>query len=113
MARPEIELEPLGARVVVEKNEEKSEDDNVLSSVDNNDGEQVVIYRAPTSVDPNKENTGKVIAVGPECKGVGVGDEILYVRHLGDACLLDSSIVIMHEDDILARVKRKAMISCA
>ena len=113
MPRPEIELEPLGSRVVVEKNQETSDDDNVLSSVTDGGGEQVVIYRAPTSVDPNKEHTGKVIAVGPECKGVSVGDEVLYVRHLGDACILDSNVVIMHEEDILARVRRKAMLNCA
>lgn len=113
MSRPEIEIEPFGKRVVVERIVDEVEEDQVLSSVDCDDGGTRNIYRPAGAADPNREHTGMVVAAGPECEYVEPGDRVLFVRHLGDAAVLDKTILVMHEDDIIGRVRDKAMVRCA
>ena len=113
MPRPEIEIEPFGKRVVVERVVEESDDDHILSSVTDDAGTKHIIYRPSTAADPNKEHTGIVKAAGAECVYVTAGDRVLFVRHLGDATLLDQTMLVMHEDDIIGRVHDKAVVRCA
>ena len=113
MARPEIEIEPFGQRLVVERVTEETEDDQVLSSVTDDQDNQIIIYRPTTAANPNKEHVGIVKAAGAECKYVNPGDKVLFVRHLGDATLLDTNLLVMHENDVIGRVTEKTMVKCA
>ena len=113
MPRPELEIEPFGKRVIVERIFKEDEDDQILSSVTDDDGGQHIIYRPTTSADPNKEHTGIVKAVGAECEYVLEGDRVLFVRHLGDATFLDQNLLVMHESDIIGRVQDKVAVRCA
>lgn len=113
MPRPEIEIEPFGKRVVVERIIENSEDDQILSSVTDDAGTQHIIYKPSSAANPNAEHTGIVKAVGAECQYVLAGDRVLFVRHLGDATLLDQNLLVMHESDIIGRIQDKAVVRCA
>jgi len=113
MARPQVDIEPFGCRVVVERVTEDVEDDHVLSSVTDDGGNEVTIYRPTTAANPNKEHVGVVRAVGAECKYAKPGDQVLFVRHLGEATLLDTNLLVMHENDILGRVTDTAVVRCA
>ena len=95
-----INLEPLYDRVVVEpeKTEEKTKGGVVL----------------PDSVEKEKPQEGKVIAVGkgkyvggkfvrPEVK---VGNKILYTKYGGDEIeISDQKVIILEAKDILAIIK--------
>jgi co-chaperonin GroES (HSP10) len=113
MPRPELEIEPFGKRVIVERVIEDNEQDQILSSVTDDDGGQVVIYRPTNVANPNKEHTGIVKAVGAECEYVMEGDRVLFVRHLGDATFLDQNLLVMHESDIIGRIQDKLAVKCA
>jgi len=98
-----MEIEPFGRRVVVRKDMEYGTSE-VLSELTAADGSAVKLFAPQMSRDPNKQSVGHVVSHGPKCKYVKEGDRIVYVRHLGDASLLDENLLIMHEEDIIGRL---------
>jgi co-chaperonin GroES (HSP10) len=99
-----MHIEPFGKRVVVRKDLEYGSQE-VLSTVTNNIGAAVEIIAPMMARDPNKQSVGEVVSVGDKCEYVAVGDQVVYVRHLGDASLMDENLLIMYEDDIIGRIK--------
>ena len=95
-----LELKPLYDRVIIEpsKTDEKTKGGVIL----------------PDSVEKEKPQEGKVIAVGrgKEVSGkfirpeVKIGDRVLYKKYGGDEIELDNKkVVILDSEDILAIIK--------
>lgn len=82
-----MKIKPLGRRVWVEKEEAPK-----ASSV---------IFTA----DDDKSMTGKVLAIGPECNSLAVGDRILFPDGAGFTTSVDGvEVFTMGEDEIFATI---------
>lgn len=51
----------------------------------------------------DKPTSGKVIAIGPECKEIKEGDQVAYGRYAGTELIIgDEGFLVLLEKDILA-----------
>lgn len=86
-----MSFEPLGARVVLRVAEAKTETETGL-------------VLAPDAVEVPQEAT--VLAVGPACQKVIVGDRVLYPKYSGTEVTLDGELVLMLTEGELMGVWR-------
>jgi len=84
-----MKIKPLGERVVVKpfKEEEKTEGGIYL----------------PETASKDKPQQGKVIAVGPDFKGVKKGDKVIFAKYGGTEIKIDKEeYLVLGADDVLA-----------
>ncbi|MEA1964516.1 MAG: co-chaperone GroES [Candidatus Aerophobetes bacterium] len=87
-----MEIRPLGERVVVkpEKEEEKTKGGIYL----------------PDTASKEKPQKGKVIAVGPDFKGVKKGDKVIFAKYGGTEIKIDEEDhLVLGKDDVLAVIE--------
>jgi len=87
-----MKIRPLGERVVVEpmKQEQKTKGGIYL----------------PDTASKEKPQKGEVIAVGPDFKGVEVGDKSLFAKYGGTEVKMDEKeYIVLGEDDVLAVIE--------
>lgn len=53
-----------------------------------------------------RTKTGKVLAAGPHCREVSVGDSVVLDSYDQKACEVDDKTVMVREDNILATKER-------
>lgn len=86
----DIDLIPILSRIIVERKEV----------------EKIGSIYVPNNTRELKATEGKVIAIGDKCEFVKEGDIVFYGKYSGfelERC--GKKLVIMNEDDIIARVK--------
>ncbi|MCD6083001.1 co-chaperone GroES [Candidatus Aerophobetes bacterium] len=84
-----MKIKPLGERIVVKpmKQEQKTKGGIYL----------------PDTASKEKPQQGEVIAVGPDFKGVKVGDKVLFAKYGGTEVKMDEEeYLVLGEDDVLA-----------
>jgi len=87
-----MEIRPLGERVVVkpEEEEEKTKGGIYL----------------PDTASKEKPQKGKVIAVGPDFKGVKKGDKVIFAKYGGTEIKMDEEdYLVLGKDDVLAVIE--------
>ena len=89
-----MKIRPLGNRIAVKgkKQEEKTEGGIYL----------------PATASKDKPQQGKVIAVGPDFKGVKKGDTVIFAKYGGTEVKLDGDeeYLVLGEDDVLAVLEK-------
>lgn len=82
-----MSFEPLGARVVLKVAEAKTETASGL-------------VLAPDAVEQPQD--GAVVAHGPDCKAVRVGDRVLYPKYSGTEVTIDGeAVLVLNEDELM------------
>ncbi len=84
-----MKIKPLGKRIMVKpfKQEEKTEGGIYL----------------PETASKDKPQQGKVIAVGPDFKGVKKEDKVIFAKYVGTEVEIDNEeYLILGKDDVLA-----------
>ncbi len=85
-----MKIKPLGERIVVKplkEDEEKTEGGIYL----------------PETASKEKPQKGKVIAVGPDFKGVKKGDTVIFAKYGGTEIKIDNEdYLVLGVDDVLA-----------
>jgi len=84
-----MKIKPLGERIVVKtlKQKEKTEGGIYL----------------PETASKDKPQKGKVIAVGPDFKGVKKGDTVIFAKYGGTEIEIDNEeYLVLGVDDVLA-----------
>ena len=87
-----MKIKPLGKRIVVKalKQEEKTEGGIYL----------------PETASKEKPQQGKVTAVGPEFKGVKIGDTVIFAKYGGtEIKIQDEDYLVLGEDDVLGVIE--------
>jgi len=60
----------------------------------------------PDTVSKEKPGEGKVIAVGPDCKAVKTGDEVLFKKYSPTEIKIDGEeLFLLDEEDILGKIQ--------
>jgi len=84
-----MKIKPLGKRIVVKPVEQEQKTKGG-------------IY-LPDTASKEKPQQGEVIAVGPDFKGVEVGDKVLFARYGGTEVKMDEEeYLVLGKDDVLA-----------
>lgn len=84
-----MKIKPLGERIVVKPVEQEQKTKGG-------------IY-LPDTASKEKPQQGEVIAVGPDFKGVEVGDKVLFARYGGTEVKMDEEeYLVLGKDDVLA-----------
>ena len=87
-----MNFEPLGKRVLVEREEElKTTASGII---------------IPDNASKEKPSQGKVIAVSKEAEGLSVGDTVVFAKYSGSEITLnDKKYLVLNTEDILGIIK--------
>lgn len=87
-----MNFEPLGKRVLVEREEElKTTASGII---------------IPDNASKEKPSQGKVIAVSKEAEGLSVGDTVVFAKYSGSEIALDDKkYLVLNTEDILGIIK--------
>ncbi|ARR04220.1 MULTISPECIES: co-chaperone GroES [Campylobacter] len=87
-----MNFEPLGKRVLVEREEElKTTASGII---------------IPDNASKEKPSQGKVIAVSKEAEGLSVGDTVVFAKYSGSEITLDDKkYLVLNTEDILGIIK--------
>ena len=87
-----MNFQPLGKRVLIEREEETK-----------TTASGIII---PDNASKEKPSTGKIVAVGTECDSVKIGDIVAFAKYAGaDLTLDDKKYLILNLDDVLGIIK--------
>jgi len=87
-----MKFQPLGKRVLVEREEEVSKT-----------ASGIII---PDNASKEKPSSGKVVALGKECEDVKVGDKVVFAKYAGSEVTLDDKkYLILNLEDVLGVIK--------
>lgn len=85
-------FQPLGKRVLIEREEETRKTSSGIIIPDNASKE--------------KPSNGKVVALGKECEGVEIGDTVVFAKYAGsEVSLDDKKFLILNLEDVLGIIK--------
>ena len=87
-----MNFEPLGKRVLVEREEElKTTASGII---------------IPDNASKEKPSQGKVVAVSKEAEGLSVGDTVVFAKYSGSEIMLnDKKYLVLNSEDILGIIK--------
>ncbi|ARR00177.1 MULTISPECIES: co-chaperone GroES [Campylobacter] len=87
-----MNFEPLGKRVLVEREEElKTTASGII---------------IPDNASKEKPSQGKVVAVSKEAEGLSVGDTVVFAKYSGSEITLnDKKYLVLNTEDILGIIK--------
>ncbi|MBO7154709.1 MAG: co-chaperone GroES [Campylobacter sp.] len=87
-----MNFEPLGKRVLVEREEElKTTASGII---------------IPDNASKEKPSQGKVVAVSKEAEGLSVGDTVVFAKYSGSEITLnDKKYLVLNSEDILGIIK--------
>ena len=87
-----MNFEPLGKRVLVEREEElKTTASGII---------------IPDNASKEKPSQGKVVAVSKEAEGLSVGDTVVFAKYSGSEITLnDKKYLVLNGEDILGIIK--------
>ncbi|ARR02588.1 10 kD chaperonin (cpn10) [Campylobacter vicugnae] len=87
-----MNFEPLGKRVLVEREEElKTTASGII---------------IPDNASKEKPSQGKVVAVSKEAEGLSVGDIVVFAKYSGSEITLDDKkYLVLNTEDILGIIK--------
>ena len=87
-----MNFEPLGKRVLVEREEElKTTTSGII---------------IPDNASKEKPSQGKVVAVSKEAEGLSVGDTVVFAKYSGSEITLnDKKYLVLNSEDILGIIK--------
>lgn len=87
-----MNFEPLGKRVLVEREEElKTTASGII---------------IPDNASKEKPSQGKVVAVSKEAEGLSVGDTVVFAKYSGSEIILDDKkYLVLNTEDILGIIK--------
>lgn len=87
-----MNFEPLGKRVLVEREEElKTTASGII---------------IPDNASKEKPSQGKVVAVSKEAEGLNVGDTVVFAKYSGSEITLDDKkYLVLNTEDILGIIK--------
>ncbi|WP_289242942.1 co-chaperone GroES [uncultured Campylobacter sp.] len=87
-----MNFEPLGKRVLVEREEElKTTASGII---------------IPDNASKEKPSQGKVVAVSKEAEGLSVGDTVVFAKYSGSEIALDDKkYLVLNTEDILGIIK--------
>lgn len=87
-----MNFEPLGKRVLVEREEElKTTASGII---------------IPDNASKEKPSQGKVVAVSKEAEGLSVGDIVVFAKYSGSEITLnDKKYLVLNSEDILGIIK--------
>ena len=87
-----MNFEPLGKRVLVEREEElKTTASGII---------------IPDNASKEKPSQGKVVAVSKETEGLSVGDTVVFAKYSGSEITLnDKKYLVLNSEDILGIIK--------
>ncbi|MBO5063573.1 MULTISPECIES: co-chaperone GroES [Campylobacter] len=87
-----MNFEPLGKRVLVEREEElKTTASGII---------------IPDNASKEKPSQGKVVAVSKEAEGLSVGDTVVFAKYSGSEITLDDKkYLVLNTEDILGIIK--------
>ena len=87
-----MKFQPLGKRVLIEREEETKKT-----------ASGIII---PDNASKEKPSTGKIIAVGSESEGVKNGDTVAFAKYAGSEISLDDKkFLILNLEDVLGIIK--------
>lgn len=87
-----MKFQPLGKRVLIEREEES-----------NKTASGIII---PDNASKEKPSTGKIVEVGTECDCVKVGDKVAFAKYSGSELTLgDKKYLILNLEDVLGIIK--------
>lgn len=87
-----MKFQPLGKRVLVEREEEAT-----------TTATGIII---PDNANKEKPMNGKVLAVGKEVEGIKEGDKVVFAKYSGSEISLDGkSFLVLNTDDVLGILK--------
>lgn len=87
-----MKFQPLGKRVLIERQEET-----------NKTATGIII---PDNASKEKPSTGKIVEVGTECDGVKKGDVVAFAKYAGSEITLDDKkYLILNFEDVLGIIK--------
>lgn len=87
-----MKFQPLGKRVLIEREEETK-----------TTATGIII---PDNASKEKPSSGKVISVGSECEGVKKGDIVVFAKYAGSEVTLDDKkFLILNLEDVLGIIK--------
>lgn len=88
-----MKFQPLGKRVLIEREEEI-----------NKTASGIII---PDNASKEKPSTGKIVEVGNECEGVKKGDVVAFAKYAGSELNLDDKkYLILNLEDVLGIIKK-------
>lgn len=87
-----MNFQPLGKRVLVEREEEvKTTASGII---------------IPDNASKEKPSKGKVVAVSKEAEGVSVGDTVVFAKYAGsEVSLDDKKYLVLNLEDVLGLIK--------
>jgi chaperonin GroES len=87
-----MNFEPLGKRVLVEREEElKTTASGII---------------IPDNASKEKPSQGKVVAISKEAEGLSVGDTVVFAKYSGSEITLnDKKYLVLNSEDILGIIK--------
>ncbi|CZE48675.1 co-chaperone GroES [Campylobacter geochelonis] len=87
-----MKFQPLGKRVLVEREEETK-----------TTASGIII---PDNASKEKPSSGKIVAVGKECEDVEVGDTVVFAKYAGSEVSIDEKkYLILNLEDVLGKLK--------
>lgn len=87
-----MKFQPLGKRVLVEREEEATKT-----------ASGIII---PDNASKEKPSTGKVVAVSKDAEGVKEGDQVVFAKYAGsEVSLDDKKYLILNLEDVLGIIK--------
>ncbi|MCI6988295.1 MAG: co-chaperone GroES [Campylobacter sp.] len=87
-----MNFQPLGKRVLVEREEETK-----------TTASGIII---PDNASKEKPSSGKIVAVSKECEGVSVGDIVVFAKYSGSEIGLDDKkYLVLNLEDVLGIIK--------
>ncbi|MBP3224295.1 co-chaperone GroES [Campylobacter sp. JMF_01 NE2] len=87
-----MNFQPLGKRVLIEREEETK-----------TTASGIII---PDNASKEKPSTGKIVAVGTECDSVKLGDVVAFAKYAGaDITIDDKKYLILNLEDVLGILK--------
>jgi chaperonin 10 Kd subunit len=89
-----MKFQPLGKRVLIEREEETK----ITAS-------GIII---PDNASKEKPSIGKIVEIGKECEGVNIGDQVAFAKYSGSEITLgDKKYLILNLEDVLGVIKIK------